>query len=204
MAVIDKQKHRCILATDPLGTAGIAYCILDGSLLFSNSQAFIRNCLGEKAQICEEAVFEYLLLRHLLGNKTLIKGVTLLPPGCKLEFTPSGEELIQYIPDEVITINRSVDVEQGSRLLWNYLNNKFSGYCSIADSQFVGLLSGGWDSRLIVAFLANYNVLKEVFKLSKALGFMDDFFLREEWLKMSRNFLISKVITLSFKPARIL
>ena len=80
-AIIDKRRNNCVLATDPLGIGQVVYYIDDCVLVFSSHQTFLRHYLGSSITICWDAVFEYLLIQHLLRNKTLMKGVKLLPPG---------------------------------------------------------------------------------------------------------------------------
>lgn len=162
-AIIDKKKNRCILATDPLGISQVVYYVDDTTLVFSSHQSFTRHYLGFNITICWNAVFEYLLIRHLLGNKTLMEGVRVLPPGCRLEIQGSDCRITPYTKIEDIQINSQMRVEEACELIWSYLDNKFYHYASLAKKDFIALLSGGWDTRLIAAFLARTGRLRETF-----------------------------------------
>lgn len=164
VAVVNSTgERRCILATDALGMAPIAYCIRDGCLLFSSHVYFLRLCLESGFVPNLEAIFEYLLIRHLLGNKTFIEGVELLGPGSKLEFTSHNHRVARYVDIDDVGINYKMSLDEHCRLIWKHLNEKFENYCLLAKKDFGVLLSGGWDSRLIAAFLASHGRLSETF-----------------------------------------
>ncbi|GAG14469.1 unnamed protein product, partial [marine sediment metagenome] len=106
---------------------------------------------------------EYLLIHHLLGNKTLLEGVKQLPPGCKLEYKKSKWKIIQYTQPTNVRVNNNISLEKACKCVWNYLNEKFDSYQSMTEKDFTGLLSGGWDSRLITAFLSGNKRLHKTF-----------------------------------------
>lgn len=168
-AVIDKANKKCVLATDPLGVEQIVYHIDNGILLFSSNQSFIRQYLGPNITINWDSVFAYLLIRHFIGNKTLLDGVNLLPLGTKLEFQLSGFNISKYFEIDNVGFDEQITVEKASNLVWDHLNEKFANYCSIAEKDFVSLLSGGWDSRLITAFLSQTGKLENVFTTEQDL-----------------------------------
>ena len=100
----------------------------------------------------------------------------MLPPGSQLDFRLSECNITQYANIDKVKIKHEVNKEQGSDLIWNYLNDKISNYSSLAETHFVGLLSGGWDSRLIVAFLKEHHALTEAYTTEQGLNFWGRFF----------------------------
>ena len=188
-AIIDKRKNRCILATDPLGIAQVVYYVDDSVLVFSSHQSFIRRYLGDNITICWDAVFEYLLIQHLIGNKTLIEGVKLLPPGYILELQGSDWNMAPYAKLGNIRINTQITVEEACQLLWDHLDEKFRHYESLTKKNFIGLLSGGWDTRLITSFLARTGRLRETFTTEQSVRLGDMYVVEEKIARDVANFI---------------
>ena len=163
IAVIDKKNRRTILATDPVGIGSLLYCYENGALVFSSHQYFLRLYLGSRARICPDAVFEYLLLRCILGEKTLLENVKTLEPGSRLHFSSKGLDVAKYTRIDGIKINTQTSLKEACEQIWNHLDSKFRGYISLTKKDFATPLSGGWDSRLIAGFLARYGRLRETF-----------------------------------------
>ena len=171
VAIVDRAEARCILATDPLGFGSLIYSFDGESLVFSDHQLFLREYFGPKASVCKEAVLEFLLLHYLLGEKTLLENVKMLGPGERLDFQKNSRNISKYTRVDDTKIDSSIEVDQACELIWNYLDRKFKGYCSIAKKDFAVLLSGGWDSRLIAGFLAKHGRLRETFTTEQGIIF---------------------------------
>lgn len=155
-AFLPRQAGNPVLATDPVGLFPICYTVRGGRLLFSSHQTFLRLLLGADARWDLQAVLEFLVAGHPLGPKTLLEGVHLLPPGARLVREGSGMRVQTYVEwtgDEPGRAN-SLPASQGAERLRDWLTRKREGYRGLSNEPVTGLLSGGWDSRLLVALFA--------------------------------------------------
>ena len=154
--ILDKGQNRAVLGTDSLGISPVIYSLEKNHYLtFSSHQIFFKHLLGDDFQINWQGAFEYLIIGHNIGNKTLIKGLNVLPPGSRLVCTPSLQKMIRDpapfrdVQKEVMTLEAAVD------LLFNHLIQKCQNYSSLTKTPMAGLLSGGWDSRLLISIFFN-------------------------------------------------
>jgi len=154
--ILDKDQNRAVLATDPLGISPLIYSLeKDRHLTFSSHQIFFKHFLGKDFQINWQGAFEYLIIGHNIGNKTLMKNLNVLPPGARLVCNPDEQKIIRDpapfrdIKKEEMTLEVAVD------LIFNHLIHKCGSYASLTKKSMAGLLSGGWDSRLLISIFSN-------------------------------------------------
>ncbi len=149
-----------VLATDPLGLAPVYYLKQGGSLAFSSHQTFLRCFLGEKAEPEIQAALEFLLIGHLIGGKSLLRGVRLLPAGSFLRAVSGNIEVTRYASPFQAPGPGPGTIEEACGLLLGHLEMKVKAYGELSRKPVVGLLSGGWDSRLLAALFARAGRVK--------------------------------------------
>ena len=154
--ILDKDHNRAVLATDPLGISPLIYSLeKDRHLTFSSHQIFFKHLLGDAYQINWQAAFEYLIIGHNIGNKTLIRDVNVLPPGSRLVCNSDTQKIIRDpapfrdVKKEQMTLRVAVD------LIFSHLMQKCGSYSSLTNKPMAGLLSGGWDSRLLISIFSD-------------------------------------------------
>jgi len=162
IAVVDKEANACIIAADPLGLSCVYYFVDKDHLVFSTNQVFIRDYLKQDFKISWDSVFEFLIIRHLLGNKSLIEGVNRIPSGAFIKFDKKIH-IINYFSYDKLKINTEINIVDIQEKIISHINDKIIGYRSLTNKPFLGTLSGGWDSRLVCALLSNYNLLEETY-----------------------------------------
>ena len=161
-AVIPRDGRPPVLATDPLGLFPLAYTLRGGTLFFSSHQTFLCSVLEEEARPRMQAVLEFLLVGHVLGDKTLLQGVDLIPPACRLVCEARGIRLAPYGRESASaesTPPRSP--RAASERLFDHLVQKRDRYAELCDDPVLGFLSGGWDSRLLVGLFAGVGRIAE-------------------------------------------
>ena len=153
-AIVDNNNHHAILATDPLGMSPVLYKFDSEVLVFSSHQTFLRRYLCQDVEINWQAVFEYLVIGHNIGNKTLLRNVNILSPGCKLEMRQNNLQIIQYKKFDNVNIEKKMTLEDATDIIFEHMTKKRDGYSALAQKNFASFLSGGWDTRFIVSLLA--------------------------------------------------
>lgn len=153
-AIIDNNSDHAILATDPLGMGPVLYKLDSEVLVFSSHQSFLKSYLRDDVGINWQAVFEYLIIGHNIGNKTLLENVNVLPPGCKLEMCQNESQVVQYARFDNVNIEKKMTLEDATDMIFEHMMKKCGGYSTLAKKPFATSLSGGWDSRFIASLLA--------------------------------------------------
>ena len=162
-AVLDKDSKTLRIATDVLGMGIVFYTIHQGQMVFSSHQTFIRYFLQSECSPDWNGVFKYLLLGYCIGKNSLLEGVKVLDPGCLLVVNDGECNVKEYRPIKDIRIRRDLSLDQACDMIWAQWMEQFKGYLRVAGKPFLGLLSGGWDSRLITSTLANLGAVKATY-----------------------------------------
>jgi len=151
------RKTGTTLLTDPLGLFPLCYAVCNGTLFFSSHQTFIRHVMESKARPDLQAALQFLLIGHPIGERTLMEGVRMIPPGERLTFKDNRAHLSAYwsrdINDSGYAIPESAS--RAAALLYERLAFKRDSYAELASDPILGFLSGGWDSRLLVGLFSN-------------------------------------------------
>ena len=140
------------LAVDPVGLFPLCYAVRGGTLLFSSHQTLLRALLGPDAGPDIQAALEFLVAGHPLGDKTLLEGVCMLPPGTRLVCRDGGVHLSSYA--KPWSASGPPALASAADLLHERLVHKRDRYARLSGDPVIGFLSGGWDSRLLVALFA--------------------------------------------------
>src|SRR5919201_3818934 len=152
LALWDAPRNRLLLARDRLGKKPLLWTRLpDGTLAFASElKALLR--LPELARDVDvEAVDAYLALQYVPGERTALRGVRKLPPGHLLVVEGDSERLERYWRAEPAEPSRTDDewLERVRETVTAAVRRRL-----IADVPLGALLSGGIDSSIVVALMA--------------------------------------------------
>jgi asparagine synthase (glutamine-hydrolysing) len=149
-AVWDAPRRRLVLARDHLGVKPLYYARVGGTLVFASE---IKALLASGLVAAEHepaALPEYLLFGYLTGDRTMFRGISILPPGHSLLFDDRGVRVRQYWD---VTFAPAAD--DGSDLSAEF-RQRFETAVRLNTMSDVPLgvfLSGGLDSSAIAAVL---------------------------------------------------
>jgi len=152
LALWDAPRNRLLLARDRLGKKPLLWTRLpDGTLTFASElKALLR--LPELARDVDlEAIDAYLALQYVPGDRTAIRGVRKLPPGHLLVVEGDTERVERYWSPEPAEPSSSDDewLERVRETVTAAVRRRL-----IADVPLGALLSGGIDSSIVVALMA--------------------------------------------------
>ncbi|MFL5965390.1 MAG: asparagine synthase (glutamine-hydrolyzing) [Gaiellaceae bacterium] len=155
LALWDAGRERLVLARDRLGKKPLVWTRLpDGTLAFASELKALLRLPDVRRDVDVDAVDRYLALQYVPGDATGIAGIHRLPPGhvliaegesLRIEryWTPAPAALSPRRDEEWLELVRdSVRDAVGARL--------------VADVPLGALLSGGIDSSIVVALMAQH------------------------------------------------
>ncbi len=162
-AFLPRNTGAPVLVTDPLGLFPLCYAVRHGTLFFSSHQTFLRALLETGARPDPQAALQFLMIGHPLGDRTLMAGVRMLPPGTRLLCKDDGIRLSSYGIGDANGHEPATPIPASSAaaLLYERLSYKRDNYSRLSNGPVLGFLSGGWDSRLLVALFANAGRIRE-------------------------------------------
>lgn len=153
-AVFDRTKRELFLARDRVGIKPLYYVDLPGKLLFASETKALLQYDGWTRTINAAAVSDYLTLRYVPGHLGLFKEVKRLPPGHYLRYRDGKIEIAPFWQPPVD------GAERPNRSDKDYLE-EFAEHMRrsirrrlISDVPFGAYLSGGLDSSVITALMA--------------------------------------------------
>lgn len=159
-AIWDKTRQELFLARDRYGIKQLYYAFIGHTLFFASEQKAILSNPALRREIDLEALIEYFTFQNIFTDKTLLKGVKILPAGCyariplgALNFELSALNLHRYwdfdfqepehpLPDQEY-------IEELDRLFRQAVKRQL-----ISDVEIGAYLSGGMDSGSITAIAA--------------------------------------------------
>jgi asparagine synthase (glutamine-hydrolysing) len=146
------HRENLYLFTDYAGLYHV-YCTADSNVI-TNSFLSAATAL-DKIEINEQELYEYILHAAVFGNKTYLKDVVLYDPGSMLQIY-SGRISIIRRPDlwaqSAETFSR-LSVEEHLDYAIQMGIRYYQQVADLFGDQVTGALSGGHDSRLMLAFL---------------------------------------------------
>jgi asparagine synthase (glutamine-hydrolysing) len=150
LAVWDGQRQQLILANDRFGLRPLYYTHRPGLFAFAGEIKGLLALEDVNREMDHDAVADFFAFGHVLGNKTLLRDVHLLPPATVLTVCNSTVRQqtywsLEYAP---ISSGRSMEawVDETTHLLSQAVARRLKSRCA------VGLpLSGGFDSCTLLA-----------------------------------------------------
>jgi asparagine synthase (glutamine-hydrolysing) len=152
LALWDASRERLVLARDRIGKKPLLYAELpDGTLAFASELKALLQLPGLARELDLEQLDAFLALQYVPGPETALRGVRKVPPGHVLVWERGTITLERYWRLEPETVERS-DAE------WLELVRETVRAAVrrrlIADVPLGALLSGGIDSSIVVALMA--------------------------------------------------
>jgi asparagine synthase (glutamine-hydrolysing) len=152
VAVVDAERSRLLLATDPVGTYPLYWWTGADGLMFSSDLSAILAATPEARQLNLRAVADYVTVGFVVGDKTLARGVRALDPGTVLSCDAARGHVSErtYFRVESLFGNKRTDKAH----YFQDLEAAFHGAVTRAmgGPRQIGLsLSGGLDSRAILS-----------------------------------------------------
>lgn len=155
-ALHDKRKDTYYLVRDRLGIKPLYYQISDGKLTFSSEIKSILRLMEEPVCLNVEAISSYLSFRYPIQEESYFKGVFSLRPGHYLQVSCGGDLQTREYWNPVDAFAEQ-EHDKGEAFYLERLDSLFRSavkYRMIADVPIGAYLSGGVDSSLIVACMA--------------------------------------------------
>jgi asparagine synthase (glutamine-hydrolysing) len=152
LALWDAPRERLVLARDRLGKKPLLYTRLaDGTLAFASELKALLRLPGLSRELDLEAIDAYLALQYVPGDGTALRGVRKVPPGHVLVAEGDGERLERYwelTPAEPSSTDEEW-LERVRAAVGDAVRKRL-----VADVPLGALLSGGIDSSIVVALMA--------------------------------------------------
>ena len=177
-AFLDRKKRKLLLVRDRYGIKPLYYALQGNCLSFASEQKAILKQSSFKIEINKPALLEYFTFQNIFTDQTLIKDVTLLPPGHYVSFNVSGEGESQInktkywdyqFNSNEASASKQEYLEELDRLFRQAVNRQLVG-----DVELGAYLSGGMDSGSITALASkqfpNLKTFTCGFDLSSASG----------------------------------
>lgn len=171
-----KQIDRLVIFNDRWGRLPSYWYCDDDMFIFSRELSFILKFIP-CIQFDKVSMVEFLIFEYTLGDRTLIKNIHRVSPSCMFSLTPSGdkpkvdvEKLFDVNLEESPTkLSKNGCIERCRDLFFqstNYRINKAreKNYKITAD------LSGGFDSRIVLAGLCRFNAEADYYTNSLVTG----------------------------------
>jgi asparagine synthase (glutamine-hydrolysing) len=152
LALWDASRERLVLARDRLGKKPLLWTRLeDGTFAFASELKALLRLPGLPREVDLEALDAYLALQYVPGDRTALRGVRKLPPGHVLVAEGEGERVEPYWQLEPAAPSSSDEewLERVRSTVGEAVRKRL-----VADVPLGALLSGGIDSSIVVALMA--------------------------------------------------
>jgi len=152
-AIWDKLEERLFLARDRIGKKPLVYTEQSGFLAFASELRSLFVWPGVSREIDPEAIDLFLSLQYIPSPKTIYRTVQKLPPGHFLVMHKGQVTVERYWDLPVGRPPITADVEEAKHLVADKLREAVR-LRLISDVPLGAFLSGGIDSSIIVALMA--------------------------------------------------
>lgn len=150
-AVWDSLKEELYLVRDRFGIKPVYYAHVGRHLAFGSEQRAIMTLPGFVNTLDEDALVEYFTFQNILSDRTLAKGLRMLPPGQILVVDCKGfVRALQYWDPQFSEPDKRVDEAEYQEELRRLLTQAVVRQL-VTDVEVGTYLSGGIDSGTIVA-----------------------------------------------------
>jgi asparagine synthase (glutamine-hydrolysing) len=153
-ALWDRERHELLLGRDRLGIKPLVYAALpDGGIAFASEIAALRNDPGIDLAMDRAALSEYLACLYVPAPRTLHRGIAKLPPGHVLRWSRGGVGAPEPYWQPHVAPTRHPSLDEAVEELMPVLRRAVAD-CMVADVPVGCFLSGGIDSSVIAALMA--------------------------------------------------
>jgi asparagine synthase (glutamine-hydrolysing) len=151
-AIWDKVRQTLFIVNDRLGLYPLYYSLHNGSLLFASGVRSLLVDLALPRNVDHTAVAQFLTFDHLLDERTLLEKVRLLPQASLLAFADGNLKIKRYweidYPHDYPLCSEQEYMDEFSFLIRQAVSRQAPGEIPAGI-----LLSGGLDSRMLLAYL---------------------------------------------------
>jgi len=180
-AIYNKKDCSTYIVRDRLGVKPLYYCKENDKFIFSSEIKSIL-ALGIKKDLNIDAISSYMSFRYPILNDTFFKDIYSLSPGHYIKLTPEDTKIVEYW--NVAHKFKEQENDKGEKYYISKLQTLLESsvkYRMIADVPLGAFLSGGVDSSIITALMAqNSNKKIKTF----TIGFREDGFNEFEYANM--------------------
>lgn len=156
-AVWDRVARRLLLGRDRYGIKPVYVRRTGNALVFGSEIKAILRHPECRAEIDKEGLFEYLSFQNFFTERTLFKGVSILPAGSWMSVAENGETQtgcywdFRFSEPDAATLGSEVEyLEELDRLLRQAVKRQL-----VSDVELGTYLSGGMDSGTVTALAAS-------------------------------------------------
>lgn len=154
LAIWDKREKRLFLARDRIGKKPLCYAQKDGALVFGSELRCLFALAPElPREVRPEAVDQFLSLQYIPSPGTIYRDAFKLPPGHWLTWQAGRTKIERYWDLPLGAKPVTTDFEEAKRLIVDKLRESVR-LRMISDVPLGAFLSGGVDSSIIVALMA--------------------------------------------------
>lgn len=141
-------------------SAGLHHVYHSDDLSLVTNSFIAAACAGRSSKLGRQEILEYIVLAAVFGRQTLLKDCKLLPARGELLLAPSGRRISlredPWASDVIPTKELSIEGQLAKTIA--DLDNYFSQVAAIFDQKITAALSGGYDSRLVLALLLRHGI----------------------------------------------
>lgn len=152
--IYDLKKKIVFGARDRLGQKPLKYYLDENKLIFASEIKAVLALLGEKPEIDEVAIDNFLTFQYVPSPKTGFRNIYKLPAGHYFIYKNRKLSIQKYWSLKFDKKNNFADKEW-EELIFNELNTAVKSHL-ISDVPVGALLSGGLDSSLMVALMSRH------------------------------------------------
>ena len=155
-AVWDEPRRRMFLARDAAGVKPLYWTETGDRRLFASE---IKSLLRDPAvprRLNEAALHDYLTFLYVPPPATMFEGVRQLPPGHWMTWDERGVDVREWWPGPAAMVGRGPGAEVSRERAWEVLRESVEAHL-ISDVPLGAFLSGGLDSTVVVAAMAELN-----------------------------------------------
>lgn len=147
VALLDPERRTLHLVVDSTGTFPLYFARLGAGLVFGSLLRPL--ALLTEAGRDDVAIIEFLRQAYTVGGKTVYQGIRRLLPGQSLTFEVGGSPRLYERSDAWTDLDARSEPRSVASETWNRLLASLDR--SIPDSHSALMMSGGWDSRTLLA-----------------------------------------------------
>ncbi len=153
LAVIwDRNQRKLLIVNDRIGLHPLYYASRKGFFSFASGVRALLKDPGLPKSVDKIGLAEYLAFDHMISNRTLLEDVSILPPGSVLTYQDETCRIKTYWKIQYQEFTQLRDEGEYIDGLTHYFRQAVKRQ-SPGDIPAGVLLSGGFDSRVVLAFL---------------------------------------------------
>lgn len=151
----DSKENNIIISRDRVGKQPLYYTVINKTLFFASEIKALLKIPNFNKEIEDTAVYDYLTYTNVPAPRTIFKNIFKLPASHFISFKPGEDFVIKRFWDpiklnETLNLNENEIIEKIKEKVINSVKLRIN-----SDVQIGSLLSGGLDSSIILACMAN-------------------------------------------------